>query len=342
MYAARSIRFSYLILPLLAAALACNLGAPLPQTATPSPVVLPTVEAPPVSTPTFEGAVPVELPAKRADRAGDVDSSANAHRQLVSGGDVFVHGLYERPFNSDPMDKYFAYLDIVDTQGFLDDTWGYASITLQNTDESGALAGQYAIELDVDRNGRGDWLIRVSQPSSTAWSPHGVQAWSNSDGDIGGVAIMTADSKPRGGNGYERLVFDEGKGDLKDGAWARVSPDDPKIVELAFKLEMIGNATAFAMGAWAGSEIDPAMFDYHDHMTHAQAGSPNPGYEVYPLKDMAEIDNTCRLAVGFVATGKEPGLCQTVAQEQAEAGGSACVPRGCSPNSLLCVPVTCP
>jgi hypothetical protein len=62
-------------------------------------------------------------------------------------------------------------------------------------------------------------------------------------------------------------------------------------------------------------------------MTHIQAGSPNPGYEVYPLKDMAEIDNTCRLAVGFAPTGKELGLCATV--EQAENEGICPVEEVC-------------
>ena len=96
------------------------------------------------------------------------------------------------------------------------------------------------------------------------------------------------------------------------------------------------------MGAWAGSNIDPKMFDYEDQMTHAQAGSPNPGDAIYPIKQMAEIDNTCRLAIGFAPTGKEPGLCTTVAKRE---GGGACVPHSCPRLQLAtdpCVPVTCP
>jgi hypothetical protein len=53
-------------------------------------------------------------------------------------------------------------------------------------------------------------------------------------------------------------------------------------------------------------------------MTHAQAGSPLADYTVYPLKAMAEIDNTCRLAVGFDPTGLEPGLCLTAERERRE------------------------
>jgi hypothetical protein len=266
--------------------------------------------------------MPVQLPAKRSDQAGDVDSSPNAYRQMVSGGDVFVNNQYERPFNTGPMDKYFPYLDIVDTQGFKDDTWGYATITLQDTDADGGLPAQYGVELDLDKDGRGDWLIRASGLSSTEWARQGVQAWSDADADVGGVAILAADSKARGGTGHEALVFDQGNGDLTDGAWARIRADDPRTVELAFKLEMLGSPASYAMGAWAGTNVDPAMFDYHDRMSHAQAGSPNLGYEVYPLKDMAEIDNTCRLAIGFAPTGKEPGLCATVEKRQVEGPGA--------------------
>jgi hypothetical protein len=344
MNAQSRIRPSWTILVLMLSALACNLGAPGGATEIPA-TLPPSAEAPPAATATevFQGAMPVGLPAQRADQAGDIDSSPNAHRQMVTGGDVFVHGLYERPFNRDPMDKYFPYLDIVDVQGYTDDTWGYASITMQKAAEGDALPGQYAVELDLDRDGRGEWLIRVAAPSSTDWSRQGVQVWKETNGDVGGVAVMTADSKPRGGDGYDDLVFDEGNGDLSDGAWARLSPNNPRTVELAFKLEMLGNPKGYAMGAWAGTSVDPAMFDYHDHMTHIQAGSPNPGYEVYPLKDMAEIDNTCRLAINFAPTGKEPGLCATVSQREGE-GGTVCVPRRC-PLSMFdpnCVPVICP
>jgi hypothetical protein len=122
---------------------------------------------------------------------------------------------------------------------------------------------------------------------------------------------MVADNKPSGGDGYETLVFDQGKGSLTDGAWVRISPNDPKTVQIAFKLSMVGNPSSFAMGAWAGANIDPSQFDYNDHLTHAQAGDPNQANpQVYPIKALAEIDNTCRLAMGFVPSSTVPGLCE--------------------------------
>ncbi len=291
---------------------------------------------------TQAGVSPVDLPASRLDEGGDVNSIKNAKKKSVSGGDIFIDGLFERPFNANTMDTYFPYLDITDTQGYKDDTWGYATITLANTDPNGALPGEYALELDLNKDGRGDWLIRASSVKSTSWSTTGVQAYKDTDGDVGGVSIMAADKNVSSGDGYETLVFDQGKGSLTDGAWARISPTDPKTVEIAFKLSMLGNPTSYAMGSWAGSNIDPKLFDYEDHMTHAQAGSPNPGDTIYPIKQMAEIDNTCRLAIGFAPTGKEPGLCATVAKR--EGNGSTCVPHSC-PVAVLavdCVPVTCP
>jgi hypothetical protein len=279
----------------------------------------------PVATPTFAGAVPVDLPGKRSDQAGDINSAANAHMKAVSGGDVFVQGLYERPFNAKTMDTYFPYLDIVNVQGFKDDTWGYATISMARTDAKGALPGEYAVELDVNKDGRGDWLIRASGLSSTQWTTSGVQAWKDSDGDIGGIVPMVADNNPQGGDGYETLVFDQGKGTLTDGAWARIKPDDSKSVEIAFKLSMVGSPASYAMGAWAGTNVDPALFDYNDHLTHPQAGSPNRGDKIYPIDQMAEIDNTCRLAVGFTPSGNIPGLCQAY-QNQASggSGGGGC------------------
>jgi hypothetical protein len=75
---------------------------------------------------------------------------------------------------------------------------------------------------------------------------------------------------------------------------------------------MLGNPASYAMGAWAGANLDPSMYDYNDHMTHIQAGSPNRGDGIYPIKALAEIDNTCRLAINFLPNGKEPGLCKNI------------------------------
>jgi hypothetical protein len=270
--------------------------------------------------PEQQGVAPVNLPAKRADQAGDINSSVDALKKRAPGGDTFVNDLFERPFNANTMDTYFPYIDIVDTQGYKDDAWGYATITLSGTDANGKLPGKYGVELDLNKDGRGDWLILASDLLSTDWTTQGVQAWKDTNGDVGGAIPIVAD-KASDGDGYETLVFDQGKDSGNpDNAWARISPDDTRTINLAFKLSMLGNPKSFALGAWAGTDLNPALFDLNDHMTHIQAGDPNPGLQLYAIKALSEIDNTCRLAIGFAATGKEPGLCQTIINKRDQPG----------------------
>ena len=323
-------RLVWVIGVLLLSALACQSTSGVSSTPTSQSSATSISTSSPTQGATLQSStVPVVLPAPALDQAGDYDSSSMATAKSVGGGDVFVQGLYERPFNANTMDTYFPYMDILHVQGFKDDTWGYLSITLAGTDKDGSLPAEYAAELDLNRDGRGDYLIRASNPSSTTWTTQGVQAWKDTDGDVGGAIPMVADNKPSGGDGYETQVFDQGKGDTPDGAWVRISPDDTKTVQIAFKLAMLGNPSSFAMGAWAGANIDPASFDANDHMTHIQAGDPNKGYGVYPIKQLAEVDNTCRLAVGFVPKGNEPGLCTTI---------SSNVGATCKLSPLKCYP----
>jgi hypothetical protein len=318
-------RYPKHLIPLLTlfvmVALACNMTSKPPDPAL-IPVTGGTADTVPTALPTeFHGDVPGEIPAKRADQTGDTDSSVDATKKRVPGGDVFVNGLFERPFNANSMDTYYPYLDIVNTQGFIDTVWGYATITLIGTDANGHLPAKYGVELDLDRDGRGDWLIVASNPASTTWSTQGVQAWKDTDGDVGGTIPVVADGSTSQGDGYETLVFDQGKTPISpDGAWARISPSDNKTVQLAFKLSMLGGVKSYAMGAWAGTDINPAMFDLNDHLTHTQAGDPNPDSQLYPINLLFGIDNTCRLAVGFTPTGKEPGLCVTITKHNEKPG----------------------
>jgi len=310
---------------LVVVSLACQTTASPTEFPATSGPISPPVEV--TSIPTHQGVAPVGLPAQRSNHAGDEDSAPNADRKMVSGGDKFVKGLFERPFNAESMDTYFPYLDIIETQGFKDDLWGYATITMSGTDAEGKLPGRYGVELDLNRDGRGEWLILASNPSSTEWMTTAVQAWSDANQDIGSAVAMVADEHPRGGDGYETLIFDQGKGDPPDGAWVRISETDPKTVVIAFKLSMIGDPDSFAMGVWAGnSSLDPSLFDHNDHMTHVQAGSPLPDLNVYPLKQLAEIDNTCRMAINFTPTGNEPGLCETTIKQEAGQPVAGCTP----------------
>jgi hypothetical protein len=278
--------------------------------------------------------VPISLPSERSNQAGDNDSSETASRRYPPGGDRFSRGTYERPFNANTMDVYFPYLDIVNTQVFEDDTWLFASITLRGRDQDQSLPGQYMMEIDQNRDGRGDWLVGVTNPASTDWSSEGVQVWQDSNDDVGGNAAYLADDNPPYSDGYDLLVYDQGQGSQPDAAYARISEGDPQTVLLAIQKALFDGDTRLLVGMWTGNDLDPALFDLNDHFTHEQAGAADPGLEIYyPIKAIAEMDNSCRMAVGFQPTGAEPGLCPVAAPPGAP--GCQLSPGSCGPGTFF-------
>lgn len=294
--------------------LACNIGTPRPGSGPEGSVPAPAASGapgggpPPTSPPVTHLVQPVQLPTDRNNHAGDYDSSTTARQNEAPGGDRFAFDLFERPFNANAMDVYFPEIDILDALVYSDATWVYANLVLRGPDKEGRFSGRYAVELDTDLDGRGDWLILAQAPASTTWSTDGVGAWEDANNDVGGKLTIEADS--HGGDGYETSVFDAGQGRDPDTAWARISPDDGHSVQLAFKKALIGNPAQYLVGAWAGhDQLNPSLFDLNDRMSAEQAGSPIRDFATYPLKQLPEIDNTCRMSVGFAPTGREPGVC---------------------------------
>ena len=281
------------------------------------PTDVPTSTPVPTATPIQHESVPGDLPPERSSQAGDHDSSVTADQKRAPGGDRFTFGRYERPFNTETMDVYFPYLDIQDTLIYQDDTWIYAVITLESGDADQKLAGRYGFEIDADVDGGGDWLILVASPSSTEWSTQGVQVWFDMDDDVGGTSTVNADENAPGGNGYETMLFDSDQGEDPDLAWARISPNDLNSVHLAVKRSLLDGDDAYMAGMWAGNGIlDPALFDLNDHFTHEQAGAALTDLEYfYPIKAISELDNSCRMPVGFAPNGSEPGSCPVAASQ---------------------------
>jgi hypothetical protein len=314
----KSVLFIFSVLIIVS--LACSTGSATDAAPTDVPEAQGTEGPPPIE----HKDIPVSLPQTRLNHAGDYDASVTAPNKHVNGGDRFTFGQFERPFNADTMDIYFPYLDIQDTLVYQDDSWIFALITLKGPDASDLLAGNYGVELDTDRNGKGDWLIIAAAPAGTDWTTDGVQVFRDADQSVGAASAMFTD-KTGAGNGFEDLVFDQGQGDDPDAAWVRISPEDANTVQIAIKRSAVGNAEAFLIGMWAGNaSLDPSKFDLNDSFTHEAAGEADPGYEVYyPIKAVAELDNSCRMAVGFVPTGQEPGLCPSEKPQEAVGGCQA-------------------
>lgn len=339
------------VVAIFAAILACTESAP--QTSSTQPTVntlVPVTEfltnPPPTEIQILHQVIPVSLPESRSGKAGDQDSSVTADQKKSNGGDRFSFEQFERPFNANTMDVYYPNLDIIDTYIFQDATWIYGTIKV--VDRSAVTAEPYrlAMQLDIDVDGKGDWLILVLNPSSTSWTTDGVQAYFDANNDVGNQTPMQADKIVPGGDGFEQLQFDQGKGEDPDSAWVRVSPTDANTVEIAVKRSFLGNPVAFMTHMWTGhGTLDPALFDYSDHYSHEQAGAADPSFPFfYPIKTVYELDSSCRIAVGFYPKGSEPGLCTIpVVPAPPEAGEASCVAYGgsCSSSSQCCNNTPC-
>lgn len=340
---------------------ACSLPSTPPPTdiiepvnpVAPPAVEFATQEAPPPAQPAAieHQVIPVNLPASQNGQAGDFDSSAVLERNSLIGGDRFTFGRFERPFNAYDMDVYYSQIDIVDTKVFQDDTWIFGVITLKELKASSSASEKYAIELDTDVNGKGDWLVITTKPESTEWTVKGVQVYQDANRDVGGEQPSLTDNVPPGGDGFETMVFDQGQGDDADSAWVRISPNNPNTIEIAVKRSVLGNPTSYMINMWAGTSLlAPELFDINDRFTHEQAGAADKGLEFfYPIKEVAEIDNSCRMAVGFIPTGAEAGICpvpQKEKQGDPVPPGTTCPPGTflfCSPNiqgtGCFCFPI---
>jgi hypothetical protein len=311
---------------------ACS-GAPAtPAAASPTPMTMPTetmlkiatlaftatavtptltgTPEPPTQTPTpAHSTHPDDYNGAGSYTVWDSQSTVTAKLHRPQGGEYYNKDMYERPFNADSQDTYYPQVDIVKTTMMNGTPWVYGSITLQGTNpNTQKLDATYGIELDVNKDGRGDTLILVNSPASTSWSTAGVQVWADSNQDVGNKVPIRSDP-PQTGNGYEQLVFDQGSGSDPDLAWASLASGKPNEVWFAFKSSLIQDAKRFLWSAWAQQGgLHPDWFDYNDHFTLDQAGSPLPGTQ-YPMKALAAVDDTCRWAIGFAPSGDEPGLC---------------------------------
>jgi hypothetical protein len=312
---------------IFASVLACNISGgatetPAKQIPVTGPITIvdtPT-QPPPTEIPIQHQVFPVNLPANRSGHAGDYDSSVTANEKKSNGGDRFTFERFERPFNANTMDMYYPNLDIIDTFVYQDDTWLYGTIQVVDRSAVNVSPYRFAMQLDVEADGKGDFLVLALNPPSTDWTTNGVQVFQDTNSDVGDLTAMFTDENATDGDGFETMIFDQGKSNDPDVAWVRISPQDSNIVELAIKRAVLNNTFIYMIDMWVGhGTLDPALFDYSDHFTHEQAGAADPELpNFYPIKAVYEIDNSCRMAIGFQPSGSEPGLCPVIEPPKAD------------------------
>ncbi|MGH6952515.1 MAG: hypothetical protein ACREH4_16750, partial [Vitreimonas sp.] len=236
----------------------------------------------------------------------DVDTSGTAPQQRAPYGDSWDRNLLERPFEQDMV--YVPDLDIIRITVASDPTWWYVSVRLIGADPNNALGINYGVELDLDRDGFGDYIIWARPPYTDQWETAPVQIFQDLNHNTGGLSSTRSDA-PFDADGYETLIFDGSLGgDDPDMAWVRINAGADAAVQFAFKKSWSG--TVFMLGVIADASLkDPGQLDYVDRFTIAEAGSPVRDNSNYPLKELFLVDNSCREAFGFIPTGNEPQSC---------------------------------
>lgn len=291
--------------------------APATSTFTPEPTVeeptatiapSPTPE-PPTPTKTIPHSLIPATNIKMGKLINDVTSVDTAAEGRAPYGDLYKANLFERPFLQDM--TYVADLDIVSYNLAYDEKFYYISIELVGTNPNNPMGINYAVELDLNRDGFGDYVILASPPHNVNWTTDNVQVFQDTDRDTGGLSAELSDG-PLPGNGYDTLIFNGGRGENDtdlDLAWARVNAGDKATVQFAFKKALAGDKFLYGVLADGGPK-NVEDLDYVDRFSEEQAGSPVRDEEFFPLKALFGVDNVCREAFGFIGTNQEPQRCK--------------------------------
>ncbi len=238
----------------------------------------------------------------------DMDTKPYAESKYTTGGDSYKAIFLERPFDSSM--NYRADIDLIKAELSVDDHYYYVTIYLAGKEEvSQSLKAFYAVEIDNDYDGRGDYLIWVAPPASGDWSSTGVEVYSDTNNDVGGARALFSDA-PSSGDGFDAKVFPAEGGTDPDIAFSRFAPNQSSAIQIAFKPQLMDKSKVFMWGVIADDGLkSPAKFDYNDQFSEADAGSPLQNNSNYPLKKLYNVDNTCRMSYGRLYLSTDPGAC---------------------------------
>ena len=231
--------------------------------------------------------------------------------QPIPGCDSWQINRYERPFNAGPQDQYYPDLDILSASLGQSQYWYYVRLEIFDVaEESGWLDGLYGLELDLDLDGRGDVLITaelLDQENISEWNNAGVQAWRDTDNDVGNEIPMHPDHAINT-SGYDEASLDPRVS--SEDIWVRAILGKPSFVEIAFKPELIDDDPDFKWWAWVDEGVaNPSGYDYHDLLRRDQAGDVYISAPFFPAREIFSVDNTCAAVWGMTPPPDDPSLC---------------------------------
>ncbi len=271
----------------------------------------------------------------------DTDSSGTGPQGRAPYGDSYLANRFERPFLKNM--TYVPDLDILSFNLSQDKDWDYVSIQLAGNNPNNSAGIDYGVEIDLNDDGFGDYLIWARPPYTAQWDTSTVQVLKDSNHDT--AAWSNSSVAASSGNGYDAVVFDGSSNTSTDPdlAWVRMEAGAHASIQFAFKKSGIGSSFLWGAVADAGLK-DVSKFDYRNLFTQAVAGSPVRSSQYYPLGSLYGVDNTCWEANSIRTTGSEPKICPAVKQviTGKGGGGSACDPAACpngvKPGTCLCRP----
>lgn len=299
-----------------------------PATEAPVTEVAETAEATETAERIVHTIIPQGGTAERAD-AHDNENSTNFENKNVRFGDEFEKNRFERPFTANDM-EYLPDLDIVDFGITSDDQFFYISIVLSGLDPTtNTLTGFYGVEIDRDADGRSELMLATFPAYSNEFTAENVAVLADLDGDIGGPTINRPDLEFEG-NGYDGIIFDLSQNihpKDPDLAWVRFVDGNRPAIEIAYRKWIFRGGdekfmwSVFSLGSSEG--FDPSKFNSHDTISEVEAGSPDKNNPNYPIKELASMDNTCRVPLGFQASGAEPLGCFVSGSDVAVTGNDS-------------------
>jgi len=285
-----------------------SLTATLEPASTPTMTVSPTVTlAPPTPTAYIPHLFVPSTSVKMGGLILDTVSVDTASEKRAPYGDSYKINRFERPFTQDM--TYIPDVDIVSFNLGRDEKFYYVSIELVGKNPNNPIGINYAVEIDLEGDGFGDYVIAAHPSYSAEWTTANVIVAKDSNRDTGGLSGEKSDA-PLPGDGYDEIIFDgsTGLGEDPDLAWVRINAGQYATVQFAFKLGLAENR--FMLGAFADAGLkDIQQLDYVDRFTEEEAGSPVAGHKFYPLKALFAVDNICREVYGYPGTGEEPQRC---------------------------------